>query len=767
MTDDFIREGLRKGEAFFAGGRIDQAERCFLDLLEQTPSNKEAINNLGVIAFHRGDDKAAVDFFSRVLSLDPFHIDAIMNLSAILKKGNRLHDAVPFLEKAIQRFPEDKQLRALLEDAVSAGTDSRKIAVLCLPGLESFLGDIVNDLKTRYEVRTCYSNQMAEISKAVQWADTVWLEWANDLSVSLTNHPLLLKNRHVICRLHSYEAFGNFIHAINWSRVHDLIFVSSKVRDIALEQNPGISDQVKKVHVIPNGVFLEKYHLINRPKGKNLAYLGYINYKKGPLLLLHAFKALHDHGPTYRLFIGGKFQDLRYQYYFNEFVAENNLQENIFFDGWVQDVDSWLRDKHYILCTSLFEGHPVGVMEAMAAGLKPLIHNFPGAEKIYPREYLWMNIQDLINMVTKGDYSPAKYRSYIEENYSFDKQIEKIHTLLSDIDAPLSIPIPSGEISPPAVSPGHTVTLRNPAPRVSVIIPAYNAESYIEKAVSSVFDQTYSNWELIIVDDGSTDQTKKVIKPFLRDERVRYFFKENGGEASARNMGLKHAHSAFIAWLDADDFFEAGYLEKAVTVLLENPDVLLVYPDFRLLDRGGKCIGYWRYKDYDLPDLVRDLFRTGHSVVPGAVSIVARAAVYKKLGDFDTEFRISTDYEYLSRIGKLNGRVAALGEPLYNYLVRDDSLSSNTREKFEFCCRVMERMIDRYPFYILFPEFSERALDTDGLDMLRISAFEQVFSRHVADKLQPDTVEPFLIRKMKYARLLEKKIMDHVEKGPE
>ena len=97
---------------------------------------------------------------------------------------------------------------------------------------------------------------------------------------------------------------------------------------------------------------------------------------------------------------------------------------------------------------------------------------------------------------------------------------------------------------------------------ISVIVPVYNAESFLDETLQSVLSQTYENWECIIVNDGSTDNTESIAKRWCkRDARFRYFYKENGGLSSARNLGIKYSNADYIAFLDSDDVLTKNSLE--------------------------------------------------------------------------------------------------------------------------------------------------------------------------------------------------------------
>ena len=115
-------------------------------------------------------------------------------------------------------------------------------------------------------------------------------------------------------------------------------------------------------------------------------------------------------------------------------------------------------------------------------------------------------------------------------------------------------------------------------PLISVVIPAYNAGQFLDKTLESVLSQTYENWECIIVNDGSTDNTESVVKKWCeKDARFRYFYKENSGASDTRNLGIKEARGEYIAFLDADDLYMPNFLKVCLETLIKK-DVDLVAP---------------------------------------------------------------------------------------------------------------------------------------------------------------------------------------------
>ena len=108
-------------------------------------------------------------------------------------------------------------------------------------------------------------------------------------------------------------------------------------------------------------------------------------------------------------------------------------------------------------------------------------------------------------------------------------------------------------------------------PLISVIIPTYNQAQFIEEAVESVLGQSYRNLEIIVVDDGSTDNTKDILRSYIEKKKIHYFYQENSGVSSARNMGVRVSHGEYISFLDSDDFWAAEHLQQLLNAMWKYP----------------------------------------------------------------------------------------------------------------------------------------------------------------------------------------------------
>ena len=124
------------------------------------------------------------------------------------------------------------------------------------------------------------------------------------------------------------------------------------------------------------------------------------------------------------------------------------------------------------------------------------------------------------------------------------------------------------------------------APLVSVVMATYNRERYVGMAVRSVIAQTFGNWELIVVDDGSKDDTVAVLQPLLADPRIRYFHQENKGQATARNRGLQAAHGELVCFMDSDNLWLPQKLQRQLELLRDDVDVL--YGEDDIIDEEGR-----------------------------------------------------------------------------------------------------------------------------------------------------------------------------------
>mgnify|MGYP002740339086 FL=1 len=209
---------------------------------------------------------------------------------------------------------------------------------------------------------------------------------------------------------------------------------------------------------------------------------------------------------------------------------------------------------------------------------------------------------------------------------------------------------------------------------VSIITPAYNAKRFIEETIKSVQNQTYKNWEMLIIDDGSKDETEEVVRKFLDDKRIKYFKQENAGSGAARNNGIRRAKGNYICLLDADDTWNKDFLEEQIKLLNEKNTTLVFSSHTRINENGEECL-----KPFIVPEKIdyKDLLKT--------CSISCLTAMYDvtKFGKFylREDFKSLRD-DYILWLEIIKKCKVAYGNKkiLANYRVMLSSTSGNKKK---------------------------------------------------------------------------------------
>ncbi|RLB01023.1 MAG: glycosyltransferase family 2 protein [Deltaproteobacteria bacterium] len=215
-------------------------------------------------------------------------------------------------------------------------------------------------------------------------------------------------------------------------------------------------------------------------------------------------------------------------------------------------------------------------------------------------------------------------------------------------------------------------------PRVSVIIPVYNGEAFIKDAVDSVLNQTFRDFELIVVNDGSEDNTEDVLLPYIRS--IRYIKTKNRGVSAARNMGIRLSKGEFVAFLDQDDVFHPRKLEVTVSYLDAHPDMAMVYTPIDRIDSEGTMLQRKRLKGHS-GDIFPRLFLKSF-IAPSMA--VCRKKIFSKIGMFsETLSSEGEDYDLFLRIAS-RFKVGYVNEPLVIYRLHPGNVSKTKQEVAPF-----------------------------------------------------------------------------------
>ncbi|MEB3267960.1 MAG: glycosyltransferase [Leptolyngbya sp.] len=229
-------------------------------------------------------------------------------------------------------------------------------------------------------------------------------------------------------------------------------------------------------------------------------------------------------------------------------------------------------------------------------------------------------------------------------------------------------------------------------PQVSVIIPSYNAIAHLPMAVQSVLHQTFTDYELIIVNDGSTDGTDQWLRP-LSDPRIRPLWQPNQGKSAARNAGIQAARSPLIAFLDADDLWEPTKLEQQVAYLAAHPEVDVVYTWTALADANGHPTGRLiahRAEGDVWPDLMR-----ANILTCGSTPLI-RADCFQQVGLFAPDLPFAQDWEMWIRLAA-RFQFGVVPAPLVRYRQHAHNTSRDWRRMQACNTQVLERAFQAPP----------------------------------------------------------------------
>ncbi|MFB3921513.1 MAG: glycosyltransferase family 2 protein [Terriglobia bacterium] len=233
--------------------------------------------------------------------------------------------------------------------------------------------------------------------------------------------------------------------------------------------------------------------------------------------------------------------------------------------------------------------------------------------------------------------------------------------------------------------------VRQKLPAVSIIIPAFQTTEYIAQALDSVLGQTFRDFEIIVVNDGSPDtlELECVLQPYKKE--IVYIKQPNGGLARARNVGILHSRAPIIALLDSDDYWAKDFLATQVHILEDNPAVDVVYPNALLVDYP-KAAGRTYMDIYPSKGAVTFLsILNGECTVMGPGATIRRA-IFERTGLYDPELRHAEDLDLWLRILKHNGRIIYHRRPVYHLRYRLDSLSRQSSKMHASILGILEKM---------------------------------------------------------------------------
>ena len=457
-NSDRYRKGLELAEA----GRHQDALEYMQEQLRVTPDNAQVLNDTGAVLYCMGRSDEAIDHILKARSVQNDSAEIVWNLAEaylaigraseavklfddmdrigvlnadvlnrtadIFLNQHNKGDAIEMLLRSLRIWPDQDMLAPMIEVIRSKRP---KVAFFCDERERSSLEDVTGFVKERFQVHVAESHSEDELNDLMNWSDISWFEQCGDLAARGSKRAHVCKN---IVRVRRCQGNEQWLRQTEWANVDALVMVNGEFdRNALLHGIPEIEGD--SVVVVPRGVNLERLEIAGRQRGKNIAFLSQITAEENPAFVLQCMQKLHYVDSEYRLFFGGEFQDAAIERYIRHMVDVLGLGDVVFFDGRPQDMPTWLGDKHYIVSTGISEHYGTELLEAMACGLKPVIHNFPAADRIFPREFLFNISEEFCEQICSERYEPERYRRFIEENYPLENQLVEVNRILIRLEA--------------------------------------------------------------------------------------------------------------------------------------------------------------------------------------------------------------------------------------------------------------------------------------------------------------------------------------------
>jgi len=449
--------GLELAEA----GQHEQALECINQHLKANLNDGQAWNDAGAILYCLGRVNEAIEYFEKAKGLCGESAEIYWNLAeAYLDGGHpgfvvRLFDgmerlgiltadlmnrtanafllqeyygnATETLLRSLELSPDQEILHPMIEVIRSKRP---KVAFFC--GRDSESVELVSEfVKQRFMAELHVAESFEQIRPIMEWCDIAWFEGCGEVAVEASRLPKVCE---MIVRLTADDMYEQWPKRVNWDNINALITVGNSFAKEALIDKVDDIEKRTWVVTIERGVDVGRFGFADRQRGKRIGCVGGLNAKTNPMFLLQCMQKLHYLDADYRLYFSGEFEDVAIEQYVKYMVEALGLSNVVFFDGKQKNMKTWLGDKHYIVSTSIADGDMAAVLEGMACGLKPVVHNFPGAGEILPAEFLFNLAEDFCRQILSETYEPARYRGIVDRKYSGKAEMKQINEVLVRIE---------------------------------------------------------------------------------------------------------------------------------------------------------------------------------------------------------------------------------------------------------------------------------------------------------------------------------------------
>ena len=461
---DLYQRGLELAEA----GKHQEALNCVREYLRTQPDDAQALNDAGAILHCLGRSKEAIPYLTKARTLRPdsgeivwnlvetylgdgqadgavslldamermeiLNVDILNRTATMLLDQNRKGQAVEVLLRSQRLWPEQEIIAPMLEVICSKRPN---IAFFrCGAGEEGSLAEACAHVNQRFRTELSEARTLEDAMPVLQWSDIAWFDGGGEMVVDASRAPHTGKT---IVSVRRSDVRGDWAKEVRWENIDILMQLGSPtIENALLEYVPDIRNRTRLV-VIPYGIDLNRCTFQPRERGKHLACMGCQSLETNPAFLLQCMQKLHYLDRECRLSVSGRFENPVLEQYVRHMVQTLGLANVVSFTPYPGNLEAWLADKHFIVSSGMGEGQVETLLVGMAGGLKPVVHNFPGAETLFPPECLFNIAEEFCDQVIGREYDPASYRRFVEDRYPISEQLKQIGGILSQLETEIDL----------------------------------------------------------------------------------------------------------------------------------------------------------------------------------------------------------------------------------------------------------------------------------------------------------------------------------------
>ena len=461
---DYYQRGLELAEA----GRYQEGLNCIREHLRIMPHDAQALNDAGAILHCLGRDMDAIDSLRKARDLKPDSAEIAWNLvetylgAGLPAEASQLLDdmermsilsvdvlnrtatmlldqgkkglALDVLLRSYRLWPEQEVLRPIL---TVIRAKRPKVAFFHNGTAEdSALADACEFVRERFSTESYEGRDPEKISNLMEWCDIAWINGGGEMAAEATRCG---GRARVIVSIGRSDVQSRWPEKVQWENVDILAQIgNADVEATLCRQVPDIRNRTRLV-VVPNGVNLDRYPFHHRERGKNLACIGSLTMETNPALLVQCMQKMHYIDAEYRLFFSGVFENPALEEYIRHMVQTLGLTDVVFFEPHPGDLNNWLCDKHFVVTAGIGKSNVQGLLVGMACGLKPVVHNFVGADQLLPPHHLFNIAEEFCEQVLSHDYEPQQYRRFVEEHHPIQRQLKMVDGILTQLETEIEM----------------------------------------------------------------------------------------------------------------------------------------------------------------------------------------------------------------------------------------------------------------------------------------------------------------------------------------